>query len=314
MPINVPDKLPAIEVLKQENIFVIDESRAAHQDIRPLRIGILNLMPVKETTETQLIRMLSNNPLQVEIELLHIASHESKNTSQEHLKAFYKGFEHIKDKKFDGMIITGAPIEHLEFEEVTYWKEIQEIMNWTAKNVTSTLFICWAAQAGLYHFYNIPKYKLPAKMFGVFSHKVKNPILPLVRGFDDIFMAPHSRHTEVRRSDIEKISELQIVAESESAGVHIVMAKEGRQIFVTGHSEYDPFTLKAEYDRDIKKGLSVDIPKNYFVNNNPKNQPIVTWRSHANLFYSNWLNYYVYQITPFNIDTIENFEDLEYCI
>ena len=314
MPINVPDKLPAIEVLKQENIFVIDESRAAHQDIRPLRIGILNLMPVKETTETQLIRMLSNNPLQVEVELLHIASHESKNTSQEHLKAFYKGFEQIQNKKFDGMIITGAPIEHLEFEEVTYWKEIQEIMDWTAKHVTSTLFICWAAQAGLYHFYNIPKYKLPAKMFGVFSHKVMNPILPLVRGFDDVFMAPHSRHTEIRKSDIDKVKELDIVAESESAGVHIVMAKDGRQIFVTGHSEYDPFTLKAEYDRDIKKGLLVDIPKNYFVNNNPQNQPIVTWRSHANLFYSNWLNYYVYQITPFNIDTIDDIENMEYCI
>jgi homoserine O-succinyltransferase len=314
MPINVPDKLPAIEVLKEENIFVIDESRAAHQDIRPLKIAILNLMPIKQTTETQLIRMLSNNPLQVEIELIHIASHESKNTSQEHLKSFYKPFDRIKDKKFDGMIITGAPIEHLEFEEVSYWKEIQEIMDWASHHVTSTLFICWAAQAGLYHFYNIPKYKLPAKMFGVFSHKVNNPKSHVVRGFDDIFMAPHSRHTEVRRLDIEKNPELEIIAESASAGVHIVMAKNGKQIFVTGHSEYDPFTLKAEYDRDISKGLTVDIPKNYFVDNDPKNEPIVNWRSHANLFYSNWLNYYVYQVTPFNIENIESLNDLDYCI
>jgi homoserine O-succinyltransferase len=314
MPINVPDKLPAIEVLKEENIFVIDESRAAHQDIRPLKIAILNLMPIKQTTETQLIRMLSNNPLQVEIELIHIASHESKNTSQEHLKSFYKAFDSIKDKKFDGMIITGAPIEHLEFEEVSYWKEIQEIMDWASHHVTSTLFICWAAQAGLYHFYNIPKYKLPAKMFGVFSHKVNNTKTHVVRGFDDVFMAPHSRHTEVRRSDIEKVKDLEIVAESASAGVHIVMAKNGKQIFVTGHSEYDPFTLKAEYDRDVSKGMVVDIPKNYFVDNNPDNAPIVTWRSHANLFYSNWLNYYVYQVTPFDIENIDKNDDMDYCI
>ena len=305
MPINVPDKLPAIDVLKEENIFVMDESKAIHQDIRPLRIAILNLMPVKQTTETQLIRMLSNSPLQIEIELLHIASHISKNTSIEHLQAFYKGFEEIKKHKYDGLIITGAPIELLEFEEVSYWPEIQEIMDWSLKHVTSTLFICWAAQAGLYHFYNIPKYQLPAKMFGVFNHTVNNKNIPLVRGFDDTFMAPHSRNTEIRKSDIEKVPGLEVVAESEDAGVHIVMAKEGRQIFVTGHFEYDPHTLNTEYMRDVKKGLDIDLPKNYYPDNNPEKAPMVTWRSHANVFFSNWLNYYVYQLTPFDLEKID---------
>ncbi len=305
MPINVPDKLPAIEVLKKENIFVMDESKATHQDIRPLKIAVLNLMPIKQTTETQLIRMLSNSPLQVELELIHIATHKSKNTAEDHLKEFYKSFNDIKYNKFDGMIITGAPIEHLEFEEVTYWKEIQEIMDWTEHHVTSTLFICWAAQAGLYHFFNIPKYPLPAKMFGVFEHKLHNTKLPLVRGFDDVFMAPHSRHTEIRREDIEKVPELEIVAESDVAGVHILLAENGKKIFVTGHSEYDPFTLKTEYERDIKKGLDIKIPANYFSNDDPEKPPLVTWRSHANLFYSNWLNYYVYQITPYNIESID---------
>ncbi len=305
MPINVPDKLPAIEILKEENIFVIDETRAAHQDIRPLKIIILNLMPVKQTTETQLIRMLSNNPLQIEIELLHIASHVSKHTTEEHLKTFYKGFDEIKEHKFDGMIITGAPIEHLEFEEVSYWDEIREIMDWTAHHVTSTLFICWAAQAGMYHFYNVPKYKLPSKMFGVFNHKVLDSKIPLVRGFDDVFMAPHSRHTEVRRGDIEKIPELTIVAESGDAGIHVVAASEGRRIFVTGHFEYDSHTLHTEYMRDINKGMDVSVPKNYFLNDDPDKNPLVTWRSHANLFFSNWLNYYVYQMTPFDIENIE---------
>jgi homoserine O-succinyltransferase len=305
MPINVPDKLPAIEILKEENIFVMDESTATHQDIRPLRIAMLNLMPVKQTTETQLIRMLSNNPLQVELELVHIASHVSKNTSEEHLKTFYKEFNDIKHEKFDGMIITGAPIEHLEFENVTYWDEIKEIMDWTAHHVTSTLYICWAAQAGLYHFYGIPKYSLPAKMFGVFKHKILNSKLPLVRGFDDTFMAPHSRHTEIKRTDIDKVPDLEIVAESDDAGIYIVMADNGRRIFVTGHSEYDPHSLKAEYERDLKKGLDIKLPKNYFLNNNPNEEPMVTWRSHANLLYSNWLNYYVYQITPFNIEKID---------
>jgi homoserine O-succinyltransferase/O-acetyltransferase len=305
MPINVPDKLPAIEVLRKENIFVMDESRAVHQDIRPLKIAILNLMPVKQTTETQLIRMLSNSPLQVEVELINIASHISKNTSQEHLKAFYKGFTKIKYKKYDGFIITGAPIEHLEFEDVRYWHEIQEIMDWTIHHATSTLFICWAAQAGLYHFYNVPKYKLQAKMFGIFEHKVLNTKIPLVRGFDDVFMAPHSRYTEVREKDILKVKDLEIVAKSKDAGVHIVTAHNGKQIFVTGHFEYDPDTLKSEYDRDLNKGIDIKVPHNYFKDNNPNNAPFVTWRGHANLFFSNWLNYYVYQQTPFNIENID---------
>ncbi|HOK98470.1 MAG TPA: homoserine O-succinyltransferase [Bacteroidales bacterium] len=305
MPINVPDRLPAIDVLRQENIFVMTESTAIHQDIRPLRIAVLNLMPIKQTTETQIIRMLSNSPLQIELELVHIASHISKNTPQEHLKTFYKDYREIMQHKYDGFIITGAPIEHLEFEEVDYWKNIQEIMDWTVHNVTSTLFICWAAQAGLYHFYGIPKYKLPAKMFGVFEHVVTDPMLPLVRGFDDVFMAPHSRHTEVRREDIEKIPELQIVAYSREAGVHIVMDRDGRKIFVTGHFEYDPHTLHQEYVRDKNKGMDIDIPQNYFLNDDPSQRPVVTWRSHANLFFSNWLNYYVYQSTPYNIDSIQ---------
>jgi homoserine O-succinyltransferase len=304
MPINVPDKLPAIEILKGENIFVMDKSKALHQDIRPLRIAILNLMPVKETTETQLLRMLSNNPLQIEIELVNIASHEPKNTAEEHLKAFYKNYNHIKHEYFDGMIITGAPIEHLKFEEIDYWEEIQEIMDWTTHHVTSTLFICWAAQAGLYYFYKIPKHPLNSKMFGIFNHHVINPRLPLVRGFDDSFMAPHSRYSEVRHEDIEKVPELEIVAESDEAGVHLVMQKDGRRIFVTGHFEYESETLKTEYLRDIKKGLKIEIPKNYFRDNNPDNEVQVNWRSHGNLFYSNWLNYYVYQSTPFRLKQI----------
>lgn len=305
MPINVPDKLPAIEVLKEENIFVIDESRAIHQDIRPLKIAILNLMPVKQTTETQLIRILSNSPLQVELELIHITSHISKNTSQEHLKAFYKGFNKIKHKKYDGFIITGAPIEHLEFEDVHYWAEIQEILDWTTHHVTSTLYICWAAQAGLYHFYNVPKYKLPTKMFGIFEHKVLNNKIPLVRGFDDVFMAPHSRYTEVREKDILKVKDLEIISRSKDAGVHIVTAHDGKQIFVTGHFEYDSYTLKAEYERDINKGININVPRNYFKDNNPNNEPFVTWRGHANLFFANWLNYYVYQQTPYNLESID---------
>ncbi len=305
MPINVPDRLPAIEILKEENIFVMDESKAIHQDIRPLKIAILNLMPVKETTETQLLRMLSNSPLQIEIELINIASHVSKNTQDKHLKAFYKSYHHIRNEYFDGMIITGAPIEHLNFEEVDYWDEIREIMDWTTHHVTSTLFICWAAQAGLYHFYNIPKYPLKEKMFGIFKHRVLSPKLPLVRGFDDYFMAPHSRNSEVRRSDIEKIRNLEIVAESDEAGVHLVMQKDGRRIFVTGHFEYESATLQSEYIRDLNKGLFIDPPKNYFRDNNPSNEPLVSWRSHGNLFYSNWLNYYVYQNTPYRIEEID---------
>jgi len=305
MPLNIPDQLPAVEILQEENIFVMRETTAIHQDIRPLRIVILNLMPVKTTTETHILRLLSNSPLQVEVTLLHTHDHVSRNTSIEHLKSFYKNFGQIHELKFDGMIITGAPIEHLDFEEVDYWEELKEIMDWARHHVTSTMFICWGAQAGLYHYYNIPKYPLPRKMFGVFTHQVNNPKIPLVRGFDEEFLAPHSRHTEVRRSDIEKIQDLEIISESREAGVYMVKSKGGRQIFITGHSEYDPNTLKEEYERDLKKGLPIDIPVNYFPNNDPSKLPMARWKSHANLLYYNWLNCYVYQITPYNINEIE---------
>jgi homoserine O-succinyltransferase len=304
MPLNVPDKLPAIKILEEENIFVMRKTAAIHQDIRPLKIVILNLMPVKITTETHILRLLSNTPLQVEITLLHTTDHVSRNTPSDHLKTFYKTFRQIRNHKFDGMIITGAPIEHLEFEEVDYWDELKEIMDWVTHHVTSTMFICWGAQAGLYHYYNIPKYPLPKKMFGVFTHQIGNPKIPLVRGFDEEFLAPHSRHTEIRRSDIQKIDQLELVSESPEAGVYIVMTHEGRQIFVTGHSEYDPNTLKDEYERDLKKGLPIDPPVNYFSENDPSKPPMVMWKSHANLLYYNWLNYYVYQATPYDINEI----------
>lgn len=305
MPLNIPDQLPAIEILQEENIFVMRETAAIHQDIRPLRIIILNLMPVKTTTETHILRLLSNSPLQVEVTLLHTHDHISKNTSVDHLKSFYKTFKQIRNQKFDGMIITGAPIEHLDFEKVDYWGELREIMDWTVHHVTSTMFICWGAQAGLYHFYRIPKYPLPKKMFGVFTHQVNNLKIPLVRGFDEEFLAPHSRHTEIRRSDIEKIQELILVSESAEAGVYMVMTRGGRQIFITGHSEYDPDTLKDEYERDVRKGLPIEVPVNYFPGNDPSKPPMARWKSHANLLYYNWLNYYVYQITPYNINEIE---------
>jgi homoserine O-succinyltransferase len=304
MPLNIPDKLPAVEVLEKENIFVMNESRAVHQDIRPLRMVLLNLMPLKIKTETHLLRLLSNSPLQVEVVFLHTVNHTSKNTPIEHLKTFYKTFEEIKDKKFDGMIITGAPVEQLDFEEVDYWSELQKIMDWSKSHVTSTMFICWGAQAGLYHFYKIPKYSLNKKMFGVFDHKLNNTKIPLIRGFDEVFHAPHSRYTEIRRSDIVKFKDLVIVSESDEAGVYIVMAKSGRQIYVTGHSEYDPSTLKEEYERDKSKGMDIEVPKNYFPDNDPKNTPRVRWKSHANLLFTNWLNYYVYQATPYNLEEI----------
>ncbi len=305
MPLNIPDKLPAVDVLQKENIFVMSETVAQRQDIRPLQLLILNLMPLKIDTETHILRLLSNTPLQVEIILLHTKDHVSKNTSIEHLKAFYKTFDDIKDRKFDGMIITGAPIEMLDFSEVDYWEELKRIMDWTEHNVTSTMFICWGAQAGLYHFYNIPKYELPEKMFGVFNHTINDPSVPIVRGFDEEFQAPHSRHTEVRRDDIEKVKDLFILSESKEAGIYLILAKNGRQVFVTGHSEYDPTTLKNEYIRDKKKGLSIDVPKHYFPNNDPSEMPKVRWKSHANLLFSNWLNYYVYQMTPYNIEEIK---------
>ena len=305
MPLNLPDKLPAIELLKQENIFVIDNSRASHQDIRPLRIVVLNLMPLKITTETDLIRLLSNTPLQLEISFMKVKSHTSKNTPVEHMKAFYRDFELMRDEKFDGMIITGAPVEHMDFEEVAYWDEISEIFTWARTHVTSTLYICWAAQAGLYYHYGVPKYKLDKKMFGIFEHRTNNPLLPIFRGFDDIFYVPHSRHTEVRREDILKVKELDLISESEESGVYMVMARNGREIFVTGHSEYSPLTLDTEYRRDLDKGLPIDMPVNYYRDNDPSKGPLVRWRGHANLFFQNWLNYYVYQETPFDVNEIK---------
>ena len=307
MPLNLPDKLPAIDLLKEENIFVIDTSRASTQDIRPLKIVILNLMPIKITTETDLIRLLSNSPLQIEVSFMKLKSHTSKNTPIEHMKAFYRDFDLMRDEKFDGMIITGAPVEHLDFEDVNYWSEIQDIFNWTRTHVTSTLYICWAAQAGLYHFYEVPKYPLEKKMFGIFEHHVCEGFgkLPIFRGFDDVFFVPHSRHTEVRRKDIERCPELQIVSESEDSGVHIVMARGGREFYVTGHSEYAPYTLDTEYRRDLAKGLPIDMPKNYYRGDDPEKGPLVRWRSTANLLFSNWLNYYVYQETPYDINEIK---------
>lgn len=297
MPIIIPQDLPAAETLVHENIFVMNECRALHQDIRPLRIAILNLMPTKIATETQLLRLLGNIPIQVEVELLCTETYQPKNTPREHLLKFYKNFRQVKDQKFDGMIITGAPVEQLEFEDVEYWEELQEIMDFTIHNVFSTFHICWGAQAGLYHHYGIPKYPLPEKMFGVFPHTVNDKRNKLVRGFDDVFYVPHSRYTEVRRKDIEKVKELEILSESEVAGVYLVASKDGRHIFATGHSEYDPLTLKAEYDRDIAAGLNIKVPQNYYPDDDPAKEPIVKWRGHANLLFSNWLNYYVYQET-----------------
>ncbi|MFD0671589.1 homoserine O-succinyltransferase [Cohnella sp. GCM10027633] len=301
MPIKVPDNLPAKEVLAEENIFVMDESVAYHQDIRPLRIAILNLMPTKETTETQLLRLIGNTPLQVEAVLLHPKTHVSKNTSAEHLESFYKTFDEIEGQKYDGMIITGAPVEHLPFEEVTYWEELKKIMDWSVNNVTSTFHICWGAQAGLYHHFDVPKYDLDDKMFGVFAHRVTRSNDKLLRGFDEQFFVPQSRHTEVRREDIEKIPGLVILSESDEAGVYIVASADGKQIFVTGHSEYDSTSLKWEYDRDKAKGLRIDVPRNYFPQDDPSKLPLSTWRAHANLLYSNWLNYFVYQETPYEL-------------
>lgn len=305
MPLNLPDKLPAIELLKQENIFVIDNSRATHQDIRPLRIVVLNLMPLKITTETDLIRLLSNTPLQLEISLMKVKSHTSKNTPVEHMQAFYRDFELMRDEKFDGMIITGAPVEQMDFEEVAYWDEISDIFSWARTHVTSTLYICWAAQAGLYYHYGIPKYKLDKKMFGIFEHCVNNPLLPIFRGFDDVFYVPHSRHTEIRREDILKVKDLDLISESDESGVYMVMARGGREIFLTGHSEYSPLTLDTEYKRDLSKGLPIEMPQHYYRNDDPSQPPLVTWRGHANLLFNNWLNYYVYQATPYRLEDIK---------
>lgn len=304
MPLTLPDRLPAINLLKEENIFVMDTSRAAAQDIRPLRIVVLNLMPIKITTETDLVRVLSNTPLQLDLTFMKIKSHTSKNTPIEHMRAFYKDFELLRHQKFDGMIITGAPVEHLSFEEVTYWAEMTDIFDWARTHVTSTLYICWAAQAGLYYHYGVPKYPLPAKMFGIFPQKPLMPQLPIFRGFDDIFQMPHSRHTEIRREDIEAVEGLTIIAESEESGVSIVMAREGREFFITGHAEYSPLTLDTEYRRDLAKGLPIAMPRHYYRNDDPDQGPLVSWRAHANLLFTNWLNYYVYQETPYDIEMI----------
>jgi homoserine O-succinyltransferase len=305
MPIKIPDNLPAKETLTNENIFVMTEQRAIHQDIRPLRIAILNLMPAKIITETQLLRLIGNTPLQVEIELLHPKTHISKNTHAGHLTTFYKTFDDVRHEKFDGLIITGAPVEQMEFEQVTYWDELKNIMEWSKKNVYSTFHICWGAQAGLYYHYGIKKYPLKEKLFGIFMHRICKTNTMLLRGFDDCFYAPHSRHTEIRREDIEKISELDILSDSEEAGIYIIKTKGGRQIFVTGHSEYDKDTLKSEYERDVSKGLEIKLPRNYFPGDDYSRSPFVTWRSHANLLFSNWLNYYVYQETPYDLSQLE---------
>ncbi len=304
MPLRIPDKLPAIEALKHENIFVMDESRAHAQDIRPLRIVILNLMPLKITTETDLIRVLSNTPLQMEITFMKLKSHTPKNTPIEHMMMFYKDFDELAGMKFDGMIVTGAPVEHLAFEDVTYWPELTQIFTWARSHVTSTMYICWAAQAGLYFHYGIDKHLLERKMFGVFRQYMTDPLLPIFRGFDDYFYMPHSRHTEVRKEDIAACKGLKIIAESPVSGVSMAMARGGRELYIMGHLEYARDTLDKEYRRDLGKRDDVDMPLNYYANDDPDNKPIVRWRAHANLLFNNWVNYYVYQETPYDIDSI----------
>ena len=301
MPIRVQNDLPVKEILEQENIFVMDEYRAAHQEIRPISIGLLNLMPLKEDTELQILRSLSNTPLQVDVTFVRMTSHVSKNTSTSHIYKFYEPFEEIKNRKFDGFIITGAPVEQMAFEEVDYWDELTEIMEWTKTNVTSTLHLCWGAQAGIYYHYGINKTMLSKKLSGVYRHRVRNRKIPLVRGFDDVFMAPHSRHTEVPQQLLEEDDRITILADSLQAGVFLCMAKEGRQIFVMGHPEYDRMTLDAEYKRDMGRGLNPQIPENYYPDDDPENKPVLTWRAHANSLYTNWLNYYVYQLTPYDL-------------
>ncbi len=304
MPLRLPDKLPAIELLKHENIFVMDDSRAHMQDIRPLRMVILNLMPLKITTETDLVRLLSNTPLQLEISFMKLKSHTPKNTPIEHMMMFYRDFEEMRNEKFDGMIITGAPVEHLDYSEVNYWDEMSDIFSWARTHVTSTLYICWAAQAGLYYYYGVPKYNLDKKMFGIFPQQILQPQLPIFRGFDDYFMMPQSRHAEIRKADVLCRPSLQLIADSRDSGVSIVMARGGREFFITGHLEYSPLTLDTEYKRDLAKGLPIAMPRHYYRADTPSLGPVVTWRAHANLLFTNWLNYYVYQETPYNIDAI----------
>ncbi len=305
MPIKIPNNLPAVKTLEGENIFVMTETRAITQDIRPLRILVVNLMPKKIETETQFARLLGNSPLQVEMELIHTKSHKAKNVAEEHLLAFYKTFDDVKEQKFDGMIITGAPVEHLPFEEVEYWQELCEIMEWSKTNVHSTMHICWGAQAGLYYHYGIQKYGVPSKMFGIFPHTVEYKNSILFRGFDDVFMVPQSRHTTVLREDIENVGDLKILASSKETGVYAVSSKNSRQFFITGHSEYDPETLKNEYLRDLSQGKPITVPVHYFPNDDPTQPPLVTWRGHAHLLFSNWLNYFVYQSTPYDIEQVK---------
>jgi homoserine O-succinyltransferase len=304
VPVNIPHALPARRTLESENVFVMSEGRAGHQDIRPLRIAIVNLMPTKIATETQLLRLLSNTPLQVEITLLRMDSHDARNTAREHLAAFYATFDQVRDRKFDGLILTGAPVELLPFEEVDYWPELRQVMDWSTTHVFSTLHVCWGAQAGLYHHHGIPKYPLERKMFGVFPHRVLEPHSRILRGFDDRFPAPHSRHTEVRAGDVRAAPGLKLLAESEEAGVYLVASEDERQVFVTGHPEYDRDTLRSEYDRDVGRGLEIAVPRNYFPGDDPARTPLMTWRSHAFLLYANWLNYCVYQRTPFDLQAI----------
>lgn len=306
MPVRVPVSLPAVETLREENIFVIDEQRASSQDIRPLRIGILNLMPLKIMTETDLLRLISNTPLQIELDLIDTSSHVSRNTPREHIEEFYKTFDDIRDQNYDGFIITGAPVEKVKFEEVDYWSELQEIFDWARTHVTSTLYICWAAFAGLYHHYGIDKIVLDRKISGVFPHRINDRKNPIFRGFDDEFFVPHSRFSAVSASDIERVPGLQILSESDESGVYMVMARNGREFFITGHSEYSPGTLDFEYHRDLDKGMNPEIPAHYYRNNNPEEGPVVRWRSHANLLFSNWLNYFVYQETPYDIRQIHS--------
>ncbi len=299
MPLNIPDNLPAIDILKKENIFIMEAKRAQQQDIRPLRIALCNLMPLKIVTETDFIRILSNSPLQIELEFFYMDQHESKHTSREHMNIFYKSFDQIKKNRYDGLIITGAPVEHLEFDQVDYWEGLKEVLDWSKSQVTNTLHICWGAQAALYHHYGIDKYSLPAKLFGVFDHHITEPNMPLFRGFDDVFHVPHSRYTKTRREDIQNHPDLVLACFSERAGVHVVTSRDNKQIFVTGHFEYNPETLRTEYVRDKARGLSTALPENYFPGNDPQAPPQVKWRANANLFFINWLNYYVYQETPY---------------
>ncbi len=304
MPIIIPNHLPAAGTLKDENIFIMHEKRAETQDIRPLKIVIVNLMPTKIQTETQLARVLANSPLQVELTLLRMDAHDSKNTSEEHLSTFYKTFDEIVNKRYDGMILTGAPVENLEFEEVDYWHELTELFEYAKTNIYSSMFICWGGQAALNYYYDIKKYPVSSKVFGVFEHKVTRPLNPLMRGFDECFYAPHSRHTTIRKEDVEKVPELRILAESEDAGLHMLATDNGRQIFILGHQEYDKDTLYNEYMRDVNKGLEIEVPKNYFLDNDPEKEILFRWRSHASLLFSNWLNYYVYQETPYDLSEL----------